>query len=118
MDDALSAGADRCPYRWIVDNDRIVGAIALRHETNDFTKRLGHVGYGIRPSARRQGFASLAVGDMLEIARRLGMLRVLLVCGADNIASASMIERIGGTAETTGRGAERRYWIDLGPAGA
>ena len=30
------------------------GTIALRHETNDFTMRLGHIGYGIRPSARRQ----------------------------------------------------------------
>ncbi len=34
------------------------GTIALRHETNDFTMRLGHIGYGIRPSARRQVWLS------------------------------------------------------------
>ena len=110
---ALSAGAGRCTYRWIIENDRIVGAIALRHETNDFVMRLGHIGYGIRPSARRRGLASLALGETLETARRLGLDRVLLVCEADNIASASMIESLGGIAEETEPCAERRYWIAL-----
>jgi predicted acetyltransferase len=110
---ALSAGEGRCTYRWIIDNDRIVGAIALRHETNDFTMRLGHIGYGIRPSARRHGLASWALGETLEIARRVDLMRVLLVCEADNIPSASMIERHGGIAEGTEPRAERRYWIAL-----
>jgi predicted acetyltransferase len=110
---ALSAGAGRCTYRWILDNDRIVGAIALRHETNAFTLRLGHVGYGIRPSTRRRGLASWAVREMLKVARHVGLERVLLVCESDNIPSARMIESIGGIAEGTDLGGERRYWIAL-----
>lgn len=110
---ALSAGAGRCTYRWIVDNDRIVGAIALRHEDNDFTMRLGHIGYGIRPSARRLGLASWAVREMLTVARQVGLARVLLVCENDNVPSARMIESLGGVPEESDPAGERRYWIAL-----
>jgi len=39
---------------------------------------------------------------------------MLLVCESSNIASASMIESLGGVAEETEPCAERRYWISLG----
>jgi predicted acetyltransferase len=113
---ALGASRGRCTYRWIVQNDLIVGAIALRHETNEFTMRLGHLGYGIRPSARRRGFASWAVVEMLEIARQAGLERVLLVCETENIASANMIEGLGGIREATESDSARRYWIQVDPA--
>jgi len=110
---ALNADAG-CLYRWIIEDDRIVGAIALRLESNDLVMRLGHIGYGIRPSARRRGLGSWAVSETLQPARQLGLERVLLVCESRNIASATMIESLGGVAEETERYAERRYWISLG----
>lgn len=111
---ALNADADRCMSRWIIEDDRIVGAIALRLDSNDFVMRLGHIGYGIQPSARRRGFGSWAVSETLQSARQLGLERVLLVCESSNIASASMIESLGGVAEKAEPCAERRYWISLG----
>jgi predicted acetyltransferase len=34
-------------YRWVVEGDRMLGAIALRHELNDFLLTIGgHIGYG------------------------------------------------------------------------
>ena len=40
----------------------MLGAIALRHELNDFLLTIGgHIGYGIRPSARRRGLAAFAL---------------------------------------------------------
>ena len=77
----------------------------------------GHIGYGVRPSARRRGLASWALGEMLGEARAaLGVDRVLVPCLADNIASARTIERNGGVLEgirDTEHGPVKRYWINL-----
>jgi predicted acetyltransferase len=108
-------GRVHCTYRWIVEDGRVLGAIALRHEFSDFVRQAGHIGYGIRPSARR-GLAAWALGEMLGEARGLGLDRVLIVCEAGNIASAKTIERRGGVLEEireTSHGPFRRYWITL-----
>ncbi|MET8360102.1 GNAT family N-acetyltransferase [Micromonospora sp. NPDC005171] len=111
------AGRGRCTYRWIVEDDRVLGGIALRHELDDYLLRVaGQIGYGIRPSARRRGLASWALGRILAEARALGLNRVLLVCGAGNAASARTIERQGGVLEEirdTELGPARRYWVTL-----
>jgi predicted acetyltransferase len=99
--------------RWIVENDQILGGIALRHKFDD---EIGQIGYGIRPSARRRGLASWALGEMLGEARALGLDSVLIPCLADNVASARTIERNGGVLEgicDTKHGPVRRYWIAL-----
>jgi predicted acetyltransferase len=113
---AVEAGRVLCTYRWIVEGDRVLGGIALRHEFNDFVLRLGHIGYGIRPSARRRGLATWALGRMLDEARVLGLDRVLIICEVDNVASAKTIERHGGVLEDvrdTEHGTVRRYWIEI-----
>lgn len=110
-------GRVRCTYRWIVEGDEVLGGIALRHELDDFLLRVGgHIGYGVRPSARRRGIASWALGRMLDEARRLGLGRVLVTCEVDNAASARTIMRNGGVLEDirdTELGTVRRYWITL-----
>jgi predicted acetyltransferase len=89
------------------------GSWAGSHELDD---RTGHIGYGIRPSARGRGLATWALAAVLEEARRRGMDRVLLVCADENAASTRTIERNGGVlaeVRVTPRGTTRRYWIDL-----
>jgi len=106
-----------CTYRWIVERDQVLGGIALRHEFTDFVQWAGHIGYGIRPSARGRGIATWALGQMLDEACLRGMTRVLAVCESGNSASAKTIERQGGVPERQGRsqaGSAWRYWIDLG----
>jgi RimJ/RimL family protein N-acetyltransferase len=108
--------ARRVTYRWIIEDDQVLGGIALRHEFDDHVQRAGHIGFGIRASARRRGLASWALGRMLDEARVLGMDRVLVVCAADNVASARTIERLGGLFEevrATEHGPARRYWITI-----
>jgi predicted acetyltransferase len=110
----VEAGRVHCTYRWIVADGQVLGAIALRQEFSDFVRRAGHIGYGIRPSARRRGLATWALGLMLGEARAIGLDRVLIVCEAGNTASAKTIEHHGGILEETGEtGAWRRYWITL-----
>lgn len=112
----LAEDSGNCTYRWIVEGDHVLGGIALRHEHNGFVQRNGHVGYGIRPSARRRGLATWALGRMVHEARVLGMDRLLVVCEAGNVASATTIERQGGVLEVMApeHGAALRYWIRPG----
>lgn len=99
--------------------DRRAGPGPGRHRLASRTHRVpapsrACIGYGVRPSARRQGCRELGAEPDLEHARQLGLHRVLLVCAADNIASARTIERQGGALgdiRTTDLGPARRYWI-------
>ncbi len=109
----LTAESDHGTLRWILEDGQIQGGIALRHELNEIS---GHIGYGIRPSARGRGLATWALGEMLQLARGRGMERVMLVCVAGNIASARTIEHNGGALteiRRTGNHTVHDYWIDL-----
>lgn len=118
-DPAVSApeGWVHCTYWWIVEDGEVLGAVALRHELNDFLLDAGgHIGYGVRPSARRRGLATFALGAVLPYAARLGLPRVLVTCNVANEGSRRTIEHNGGVLEDirdTDIGRVRRYWIPL-----
>ncbi|MGA7204857.1 MAG: GNAT family N-acetyltransferase [Specibacter sp.] len=106
------AGHVPCTYLWIVDGDTFIGSLAIRHELNDFLLELGgHIGYSVRPSARRLGHAATALKDALSLAAGLGIDRILVTCDEDNVGSRATIEKNGGVHEDN-RGGKRRYWID------
>ncbi|WP_309108721.1 GNAT family N-acetyltransferase, partial [Arthrobacter sp.] len=69
----LADESGRCTYWWIVDDEQILGGIALRHQNHELAARAGHIGYGIRPSSRGQGLATWALGQVVDEARLLGM---------------------------------------------
>lgn len=108
-------GLVHATYWWMVERDTYLGAISLRHRLNDFLLRAGgHIGYGVRPSARARGVATWALEAVLEHARTLGIARVLVTCDDSNVASARTIEKSGGVLEDirlTELGQTRRYWI-------
>lgn len=110
-------GKVHATHWWVVEDGQYLGAIALRHELNDFLLRAGgHIGYGIRPSARRRGLATWAVRQVLAVARAHGIERVLITCDDRNVGSARVIESQGGVLEdvrATELGQTRRYWVDL-----
>lgn len=118
-DPAIPLVPGRVPtsYWWIVEEGTILGAIALRHRLNDRLRVLGQIGYGIRPSARRRGLATWALGQVLSTASTTyGLDRVLIVCDAGNPASAGVIERQGGVLEDvcdSEYGRIRRYWVPV-----
>ena len=101
---------------WIVDDaepERVLGSIHLRHELNDWLlAEGGHIGFGVRPSARGRGVATAALRLVLEEAAAMGIGRVLLLCDDDNPASRGTILAAGGVREAA-PGPYERYWIAL-----
>ncbi|GAA3540622.1 GNAT family N-acetyltransferase [Nonomuraea rosea] len=117
----VEEGCVHATHWWIADGETYLGAIDLRHYLNAVLLEAGgNIGYSIRPSARRRGLATWALGEVLRKAPGLGLDRVLLTCDEDNAGSARTIERNGGVLEDvrdTGIGVKRRYWIALDAAG-
>ncbi|MCX4823052.1 GNAT family N-acetyltransferase [Streptomyces sp. NBC_01142] len=99
---------------WYVDGDAFLGRLAIRHHLTPFLRELGgHIGYAVRPGARRRGHATAMLRDCLPYARRLGIESVLVTCDTVNSASRRVIEANGGVFEDEG-GKKRRYWIRTG----
>lgn len=82
---------------WWTDGPEFLGRLAIRHRlTPALERKGGHIGYDVRPSARRQGHAAAMLQAALPIAGELGIDRALITCDDDNVASRKVIERNGG----------------------
>jgi len=78
---------------------KIIGIIDFRHELNDFLKDFGHIGYSVRPSERKKGYATEMLKQLLEIARQTGLSEVHLSCEKENIPSIKTILKNGASYE-------------------
>jgi predicted acetyltransferase len=81
-------------------------------------KEGGHIGYGVRPSARRRGHGTELLRSTLLKAKELGLRKVLVTCGKENLGSVKVILVNGGVLESEEFMQPRnevvqRYWIDL-----
>jgi predicted acetyltransferase len=70
----------------------------------------GHIGYDVRPSARRRGHATAMLAAALPVAGALGIDPVLTTCDEDNAGSRKVIEANHGALEDK-RGVKLRFWV-------
>lgn len=102
--DIANIPAGRVPawtYFYVRENDgKIVGTIHIRSALNDFLRREGgHIGYSVRPTERRKGYATRMLREALEFCGSIGLREVLLACDRRNAASAGVIRNCGGILE-------------------
>jgi predicted acetyltransferase len=96
---------------WWVEQDEYLGRIAVRHRLTAQLREVGgHIGYDVRPSARRRGHATAMLRAALPVVRSLGINSALVTCDVDNVASRKVIERNGGVLEDQ-RGDKLRFWV-------
>ncbi len=116
-DEAYKKGLVPSTLYFLVHKKRILGAIHFRHELNDdMLLNGGHIGYGIRPSERRKGYATNMLAMLLDDIRSKGYKKVLITCDDENIGSVKTIENANGVLhdKTEFEGVvTRRYWVNL-----
>lgn len=104
-------------YFMVNESNEIIGAIEIRHFLNEgLSIRGGHMGYGIRPSERQNGYATIMLNLALEKAKEIGITKVLITCDKDNIGSAKTIINNNGILDNEvvfDENIIQRYWIDL-----
>jgi predicted acetyltransferase len=102
-------------YYFIENNQRIVGAIHFRYELNDtLMHHGGHIGYGIRPSERRKGYATIMLRQLLQEIKKQGYRKVLITCDDNNLGSIGTILNCNGRLEDKVEfegTIVRRYWV-------
>ncbi|MBH0229441.1 GNAT family N-acetyltransferase [Halobacillus yeomjeoni] len=104
---------------WLIDqNNKVLGVVNLRHELTDFLRNNGgHIGYGIRPSERKKGYATQLLALSLEKAKALYIKKVLVVCDEWNTASYKTIVNNSGVADTDfveeDGNVVKRFWIAI-----
>lgn len=119
--DAANLPEGRVPQTtfWIIEDGAAVGMLRMRHILNDITRiDGGHIGYYIRPSARRKGIATHALRIALEEIKKVGVNDVMLTTNPWNVGSVRVIEGSGGrmkaqVAEPDGSDTINQYWIEL-----
>lgn len=83
---------------WLLNKaGKIVGTSNIRHTLSE--KLLiegGHIGYGIRPSERRKGYATKILELSLIEAKKIDIKKALVTCNKDNIGSKKAILKNGG----------------------
>lgn len=100
-------------------DNRLLGMLQLRRELNEYlAKYAGHIGYSVRPSERRRGYAKTMLAMALPHARALGLERVMISCAVDNEGSRRTILANGGVYDSSVYEPDddetlERYWITL-----
>lgn len=99
-------------------DDKVVGFLQVRHRFSEYLKKYGgHIGYSVRPSERRKGYAKRMLKMALPFCREIGLDKVLITCNDDNIGSEKTILANGGVYESTvtepnGKNL-KRFWIQI-----
>ena len=106
-------------YLYIRKSDnKLVGMAIIRHELKESNENIGgHIGLGIRPSERGQGYGDLMLKQAIKVCSKMGIKTILMTCNKKNLPSIKNIKKNGGEYDGDIKSADgkitERYWIDL-----
>ncbi len=106
-------------YLALNESGNLIGMIDIRHRLNENLLNFGgHIGYSVRKSERRKGYATEMLKLALEKCIELNIQEILITCDKNNVASAKTIIANGGILENEIFDANdntmtQRYWIKL-----
>ena len=79
------------------DETKLIGLLNIRYDLpKHLSEKYGDIGYGVRPSERRKGYATAMLRYALSVCKEKWLKQVILGCYKDNIASTAAIKRNGG----------------------
>lgn len=79
------------------DEEELVGLLSVRYDLPyEKVMDFGHIGYGVRPSQRRKGYATQMLKYGLEECKKYGLKKVILACYKQNVGSAKTIMKNNG----------------------
>lgn len=99
---ALSKGlVPSSTYFLIRENDdKLIGMIDLRTKLNDYLRNYGgNIGYSIRPTERKKGYAKIQLYLCLLKCKEYGLDKILITCANYNEGSRRTILSLGGIYE-------------------
>ena len=74
------------------DIDNLIGILSVRYDLpKEKVMEFGHIGYGVRPSERRKGYATQMLKYALKECKNHGLNKVIVGCYKENIGSAKTI---------------------------
>lgn len=85
-------------YLYLVfDNGKLIGLLNVRFDLNEeLREQYGDIGYGVRPSERKKGYATKILNYAINICKEKHMKYVILGCYDKNIGSKKTILKNGG----------------------
>ena len=119
IDEIYPAYANQTTYVLVDESNHIYGLANIRHELKGKLFEIGgNVGYAIRPTERRKGYATVLLDLLLDKFRELNIKQALVTCRENNIASKKTMNKFLGKPDALVPSMyegimEYRYWIDI-----
>lgn len=86
-------------YLYLVFNEenKLVGLLNIRFNLSEnLREKYGDIGYGVRPSERRKGYATKMLKYALDICKEKGLNYAIIGCYEKNFGSNKTIQKNGG----------------------
>ncbi len=100
------------------EDKSVIGMIDIRRHIDSPVLSMwgGHIGYTVRPSVRKKGYAKRMLRDALMFCKLGGNKNILITCNSNNYASQKTILANGGVFENeicVDGETVKRYWVTL-----